>query len=78
MPRYYFLLRRGQVTELDEAGIELGDLVEAAEEAARRALEYRGEGKRKDHLPKSDAHSTGLEVSLRGNVGRQIRVGTLP
>jgi hypothetical protein len=40
MPRHYFLLRRGQVTVLAEAGIELGDLVEAAEEAARRTLEY--------------------------------------
>ena len=37
MPRYYFHVRRGQVTVLDQEGIILGNREEAAEEAKRRA-----------------------------------------
>ena len=36
MPRYYFHVRRGQVTFLDNEGIELTDTEEAATEAVRR------------------------------------------
>jgi hypothetical protein len=36
MPRYYFHVRRGQVTFLDNEGIELTDIEEAATEAVRR------------------------------------------
>ena len=36
MPRYYFHVRRGQVTFLDNEGIELTDVEEASTEAARR------------------------------------------
>jgi hypothetical protein len=36
MPRYYFHVRRGQVTFLDNEGIELTDIGEAATEAVRR------------------------------------------
>ena len=33
MPRYYFHVRRGQITILDNEGIELDDTVEAAQRA---------------------------------------------
>jgi len=39
MPRYFFHVRRGQVTVLDQEGVELADLDEAVQEAARRALQ---------------------------------------
>jgi len=37
MPRYYFHVRRGQITILDHEGIELADTVDAEVEAAERA-----------------------------------------
>lgn len=36
MPRYYFHVRRGQLTVLDQDGIELADTVETELEAAQR------------------------------------------
>ena len=39
MPRFYFHVRRGQATVLDNQGVELVDNVEAAKEAVRRALQ---------------------------------------
>ena len=36
MPRYYFHVRRGQLTVVDREGMELSDEVEAVKEAARR------------------------------------------
>jgi hypothetical protein len=37
MPRYYFHVRRGQLTVLDHEGIELADSADAETEAAERA-----------------------------------------
>ncbi len=37
MPRYYFHVKRGQVTVLDQQGSEFSDISEAVKEAARRA-----------------------------------------
>jgi hypothetical protein len=37
MPRYFFHVKRGQVTVLDQEGVELADTAEAEVEAARRA-----------------------------------------
>ena len=37
MPRFYFHVRRGQITILDHEGIELADTVDAEVEAAQRA-----------------------------------------
>jgi hypothetical protein len=37
MPRYYFHVRRGQITILDHEGIELADTVYAEVEATERA-----------------------------------------
>jgi len=37
MPRYFFHVKRGQVTILDQQGVELADIDEAAMEAARRS-----------------------------------------
>ena len=37
MPHYYFHVRRGQVTVLDQEGIELADAVESEVEGAERA-----------------------------------------
>ena len=36
MPRYYFHVRRGQLTVIDREGMELAGDIEAALEAARR------------------------------------------
>ena len=36
MPRYYFHIRRGQLTIVDREGTELSDDVEAVQEAVRR------------------------------------------
>jgi hypothetical protein len=36
MPRYFFHVKRGQVTVLDQDGVELADIDKAAKEAARR------------------------------------------
>jgi hypothetical protein len=36
MPRYFFHVKRGRVTVLDQEGAELADIDEAAKEAARR------------------------------------------
>jgi len=38
MPRYYFHVRRGQMTVLDHGGIELADPAAAGVEGAQRAL----------------------------------------
>ena len=37
MPRYFFHVKRGQVTVLDQEGIELANSAQAEEEAVRRA-----------------------------------------
>ncbi len=39
MPRYYFHVKRGQLTVLDHEGVELLDLAEAEQEALRRGQE---------------------------------------
>jgi len=40
MPRYYFHVRRGQMTVVDREGIELADNIEAVQEAERRGREF--------------------------------------
>jgi len=39
MPRYFFHVKRGQVTILDHEGIELADIEEATKEASKRGRE---------------------------------------
>ena len=39
MPRYYFHVRRGQLTVIDQEGVELAGDIEAALEAARQGRE---------------------------------------
>jgi hypothetical protein len=39
MPRYYFHVKRGQVTVLDHEGVELSDISEATNEAVRQGRE---------------------------------------
>ena len=39
MPRYYFHVKRGQVTVLDHEGVDLPDLAKAGMEAQRRGRE---------------------------------------
>ena len=56
MPRYFFHVKRGQMTVLDQEGIELVDAVQAEVEAARRAQQ----------IVTSDA-SNGVSVS-RGTI----------
>jgi hypothetical protein len=43
MPRYFFHVKRGQMTVLDQEGIELANTAEAEIEAARRAQQIVGE-----------------------------------
>jgi len=43
MPRYFFHVKRGQVTILDQEGVELADSAAAEIEAARRAREIKAE-----------------------------------
>ena len=44
MPRYYFHVRRGQMTVLDQEGIELAGTVDAEVEAAQRAQQIVNRG----------------------------------
>ena len=44
MPRYYFHVRRGQMTVLDQEGIELANTVDAELEAAQRAQQIVNRG----------------------------------
>jgi hypothetical protein len=39
MPRYFFHVKRGQMTVLDQEGVELGNTADAEIEAARRGHE---------------------------------------
>ena len=39
MPRYFLHVKRGQVTVLDQEGVELPDIAAAEREATRRAEE---------------------------------------
>ena len=50
MPRYFFHLRRGQLTVIDKDGIELSDVEEAAREAARRGRQIAESDARKGIL----------------------------
>ena len=43
MPRYFFHVRRGQMTILDQDGLELADVAAAAREAIRRGREIAGQ-----------------------------------
>jgi hypothetical protein len=71
MPRYYFHVRRGQATILDNHGVEFVDPAEVADEAARRALQIEKRKPCKDLPRRSDAIvvdddvSTVLVVQLR-------------
>jgi hypothetical protein len=44
MPRYFFHLKRGQITILDQEGVALPDIDEAVKEAARRGREIARRG----------------------------------
>jgi len=50
VPRYFFHLRRGQLTVIDKDGIELSDVEEAAREAARRGRQIAESDARKGIL----------------------------
>jgi hypothetical protein len=39
MPRYFFHVRRGQLTVIDREGMDLADFAEVAREATRRGRE---------------------------------------
>ena len=57
MPRYFFHFKRGQMTILDQDGVDLADITEAAEEAARRGRDILA----RDAL-KSVTFSTGIII----------------
>jgi hypothetical protein len=72
MRRYYFHIRRGRVTVIDQNGIDFADWVQAAQEAARRALEIEARDSlldvfsRKGMILVDDEFRTILEVPFGG------------
>jgi len=67
MARYFFHIRRGQLTILDHCGVELVDIVDATREAARRALEIEANvavAWSNDAVLVDDGSSTIFEVPL--------------
>ncbi|MFZ0852866.1 MAG: hypothetical protein WAO08_27165 [Hyphomicrobiaceae bacterium] len=62
MPRYFFHVKQGQLTVLDQKGLELADIEEAAQEATRRGREIvTREGRNAAASP-----STGLIIIVEG------------
>ena len=51
MPRYFFHVRRGQMTTIDQEGTELANIEEATEEAARLGDEIAANETLKGVLP---------------------------
>jgi len=49
-PRYFFHVKRGQVTVLDQEGIELPSLEDAAQEAMRRAQQLAARASAQDTI----------------------------
>jgi hypothetical protein len=66
MPRYYFHVRRGQITVLDQEGIELAETVDAEVEAAQRAQQIVNRGSLNGELL-NGASLNGEDVS-RGRI----------
>jgi hypothetical protein len=54
MPKYYFHIKRGQMTILDHQGIELADIEEARKEASRLGREIAANQAR-DGIPRAGA-----------------------
>ena len=67
MTRYYFHVRRGRATVLDNAGVELADLKEATKEAVRRAVEIEA-GNVTGSILVDDELRVVLEVPLEGTL----------
>ena len=64
MPRYYFHVRRGQITILDHEGIELADTVDAEVEAAQRAQQVMdGEAMNGASMDEASASRGGIIVA---------------
>jgi uncharacterized protein DUF6894 len=64
MPRYYFHVRRGQITILDHEGIELADTVDAEVKAAERAQQVvNEEAKNGASLNEASAHRRRIIVA---------------
>ena len=59
MSRYFFHLRRGQVTVLDQEGVELASIEDAAKEAGNRAQEIAS----KDALHGATANSRVIAIA---------------
>ena len=69
MPRYFFHLKRGQVTILDQEGLALADIEEAAAEAERRGREIAA----RDALQGVASHGAVIPSSLMINGGRSSK-----
>ena len=61
MPRYFFHVKQGQLTVLDQKGLELANIEEAAHEATRRGREIAAREGRNAASP-----STGLIIIDEG------------
>jgi len=59
MSRYFFHLRRGQLTVLDQEGVELSSIADAAKEAGKRAQEIAS----KDALKGAAANSRVITIA---------------
>ena len=61
MPRYFLHVKRGQVTVLDQEGVELANPAQAEEEAARRAQQCLADNT-SNGLPISHGISSGMII----------------
>jgi uncharacterized protein DUF6894 len=78
MSRYYFHVRRGQITVLDHGGIELADTADAEVEAARRAQGLvNGECEGPQRHPKcysGPLNTKNAPAAIRAKPARRLRV----
>ena len=64
MPRYYFHVRRGQITVLDHEGIVLADTAHAKVEAAQRAQQVvNGEAMNGASMKEASARRGGIIIA---------------
>ena len=77
MPRYFFHVKRGQVTVLDQEGVELADIVEATAEALERgrqiAMRYGAQTSRAGASCRGACAAAGLAAFMALRMCRNTR-----
>jgi hypothetical protein len=74
MPRYFFHVKRGQVTVLDQEGIDLENSAQAEEEAVRRTQQCLADDAL-NGMPISRGISSGMIIVAAGKLMRTIMAG---